>query len=85
MVWMGYQQAHKPFSQKSLEFINSIDPVQDCEKLREKLGFREICLRNFRIAQTFLKKAAMRGFNLHQIGSMIYRPDDDSDLDCEES
>lgn len=50
MVWMGYQQAHKPFSPKSLEFINSIDPVEDCNKLREKLGFREICLRNFRIA-----------------------------------
>lgn len=58
MVWMGYRQAQQPFSEKSLKFIESIDPVKDCKRLREKLGFREICLRNFRIAETFLKKMA---------------------------
>ena len=65
---MGFRQALKPFSEKSLKYIESIDPVKDCELLRKKLGFREICLRNFRIAQTFLKKAALEGFNLHEIG-----------------
>lgn len=50
MVWMGYRQAQQPFSEKSLQYIENIDPIKDCKKLREKLGFREICLRNFRIA-----------------------------------
>ena len=65
MVWMGYRQSEKPFSEKSLQFIEEIDPIRDCQNLREKLGFREICLRNFRIAQTFLKKMAREGFTLH--------------------
>ena len=77
IVWMGYRQASKPFSEKSLRFIESIDPVEDCKRLRERLGFREICLRNFRIAQTFLKKMAESGFTLYEIGEMMYRKDED--------
>ena len=45
--------------------------------LSEKLGFRGICLRNFRVAETFLKKAANAGFTLYEIGKMVYRNDDD--------
>lgn len=37
-------------SEEELSYIESIDPIKDCQTLREKLGFREICLRNFRIA-----------------------------------
>jgi hypothetical protein len=40
MVWMTYPQAKRPFSQKSLEFIQNINPDEDCKTLREKLGFR---------------------------------------------
>jgi len=65
MVWMSYPQAKRAFSQKSLEFIKSINPDDDCKLLREKLGFREICLRNFKIAQIFLKKMAAEGFTLY--------------------
>lgn len=64
IVWMSYRQASQPFSEKSLKFIESIDPIKDCHRLRDKLGFREICLRNFRIAQTFLKMMAREGFTL---------------------
>lgn len=76
---MGYRQASKPFSQSSLQFIASIDPIKDCEELRKKLGFREICLRNFRIAQTFLKRMAVEGFTLKEIGEMMYRKEEYSD------
>jgi hypothetical protein len=65
MVWMGYSQTEKPLSSTSLEFIDSINPAKDCEMLKEKLGFREICLRNFRIAQIFLKKLVKNKFTLH--------------------
>jgi hypothetical protein len=56
-----------------LAFIDSIDPVEDCKRLKEKLGFRDICLRNFRISETLLKKCAKAGLTLKQIGSIIYR------------
>ena len=62
---MGYKQANMPLSQASLEFIDSIDPVKDCKTLKEKLGFRPICLRNFRIASIFLKMMARAGFTLY--------------------
>lgn len=44
--------------------------------LSQKLGFRPICLRNFRVAETFLKQAAQIGFTLYEIGKMIYRTED---------
>lgn len=40
------------------------------------MGFRQICLRNFRIAEIFLKKAANMGFTLYEIGKMLYRVSD---------
>lgn len=70
---MGYKQAHLPLSQASLDFIAAIDPLRDCITLREKLGFREICLRNFRLAQIFLKRLARAGFSLYEIGKFVYR------------
>ena len=76
---MGYKQANMPLSQTSLEFIDSIDPVKDCKTLKEKLGFRPICLRNFRIASIFLKMMVRAGFTLYEIGQFAYRPDNDSD------
>lgn len=47
--------------------------------LADKLGFRQICLRNFRLAQIFLKKAAAFGCTLYEIGKMIYREGDPYD------
>lgn len=40
IVWMGYKQSKIPFSEEELNYIESIDPIKDCQKLREKLGFR---------------------------------------------
>lgn len=40
IVWMGYKQAKVPLSEIELAFIEAIDPVKDCEILKEKLGFR---------------------------------------------
>jgi hypothetical protein len=34
IVWMSYRQAEMPLTQKSLEFIEAIDPVKDCQMLR---------------------------------------------------
>lgn len=37
---MSYKQAKMPLSEAELKYIESIDPVKDCQTLREKLGFR---------------------------------------------
>lgn len=50
--------------------------MKDAEMLESKLGFRQICLRNFRVAEIFLKKAAAMGFTLYEIGKMLYRTED---------
>jgi len=50
LSWMTYSQVRQPMSEKSLKFIEEINPLMDCQMLRDRLGFREICLRNFRIA-----------------------------------
>ena len=68
IVWMEWPQIQQPFTQEELEFIKNIDPKEDLKYLKSKLKFREICLRNFRIAETVLKKCAQNGLTLYQIG-----------------
>jgi len=81
LIWMDYSQAKQPFTEEEIQFIDRIDPVEDCKRLKERLGFREVCLRNFRIAETVLKKCAKEGFTPYQIGTIVYRrepPEEDS-------
>ena len=73
LMWVNLSQCMQPFTDKELEFINSIDPAADCEYLKERLDFRPICLRNFRIAQTLLKEAASMGFTIYEISQIMYR------------
>ena len=40
IVWMGYKQTEMPMTKQTIDFIDAIDPVEDCKTLREKLGFR---------------------------------------------
>lgn len=89
LVWMDYPQASEPFSEEELAFIDKIDPVEDCQRLKEKLGFRHICLRNFRVAETLLKKCAKAGLTLKQIGMIMYRKeqlssDEEEPMSCRE-
>lgn len=76
ILWMSYPQSKVPFSEEELKFIEEINPAKDVEILQSKLGFRQICLRNFRIAEIFLKKAAVFGFTLYEMGKMLYRTED---------
>ena len=67
----------QPFTQRELSFIKKIDPSKDVELIRSKLKFREICLRNFRIASILLKEGAASGLNLFQIAQLAFREDPD--------
>lgn len=65
---MEWPQVQQPFSKEELDFINALDPEEDAKFLQKHLKFREICLRNFRLAGILLKKCASAGFSLYQIG-----------------
>jgi hypothetical protein len=77
LAWLSWEQAEKPFSRKSLEYIDSIDVIKDIDLIEKTFKFRPICLRNVRISTTLLKCAARAGLTLSQIGQILCRPDDD--------
>jgi len=64
IVWMGWGAAKKPFSQECLDFIENINIDENLELLKTKLKVRDICLRNFKIANICLKKYAKKGYTL---------------------
>ena len=79
LVWLSFAHAEQPFSEQSLEYIRSIDIMQDIKLLEETFKFRPQCLRNMRISSTLLKKGAEAGLTLAQIGQILYRPDEDDE------
>eukprot|EP01016_Furgasonia_blochmanni_P038025 TRINITY_DN4550_c0_g1_i10.p1 TRINITY_DN4550_c0_g1~~TRINITY_DN4550_c0_g1_i10.p1 ORF type:complete len:749 (+),score=202.58 TRINITY_DN4550_c0_g1_i10:68-2248(+) len=83
IVWMSWPQAKEPFSKEELDIINSINPKKDAELLEKYLSIREVCLRNFRIANIILKKGANKGLTLYDIGRILYKedPDDPSKIE----
>eukprot|EP00357_Protocruzia_adherens_P017112 CAMPEP_0115033952 /NCGR_PEP_ID=MMETSP0216-20121206/40287_1 /TAXON_ID=223996 /ORGANISM="Protocruzia adherens, Strain Boccale" /LENGTH=692 /DNA_ID=CAMNT_0002412595 /DNA_START=459 /DNA_END=2538 /DNA_ORIENTATION=+ len=77
LQWMEWAQTREPICKKGLEHIEKLDPRADVEKLKKNLYLRDRCLRNFRVAGLLLKKGAKAGLTLHQIGTLLYRPDYD--------
>jgi len=75
MCWMSWNQAKKPFSKKSLEYIESINIMEDIRCLNELVKIRDISLKNFRISNILLKKCARNGLTLYDIGKILYRPE----------
>jgi hypothetical protein len=79
ICWMDWEQADEPFSEKSLNYIKSIDVLKDIKMLDNSFKFRKIWLRNIRITGILLKKGAELGLTLHQIVSILCREDDYED------
>lgn len=79
LAWLSFTHAEQPFSAQSLEYIRSIDIMQDIKLLEETFKFRPQCLRNMRISSTLLKKGAEAGLSLAQIGQILCRPDEDDE------
>ncbi|GMH01821.1 hypothetical protein Nepgr_003660 [Nepenthes gracilis] len=72
--WIHWPQASVPFSEDELDYIENLDPVQDCEMLRSELPMiREACLRVLVLCTIFLKEAASYGLCLAEIGEMMSR------------
>jgi len=84
VVWMEWPQTKKKWMPLELDYISRINPKADVEMLSKHFKFRDICLRNFRIAETVLKKGATAGLTLYEIGTLLYREDPDFSSPIEE-
>eukprot|EP01113_Clastostelium_recurvatum_P045272 TRINITY_DN775_c0_g1_i4.p1 TRINITY_DN775_c0_g1~~TRINITY_DN775_c0_g1_i4.p1 ORF type:complete len:441 (+),score=35.11 TRINITY_DN775_c0_g1_i4:359-1681(+) len=88
--WLSLPQAKVPFSESTLRFIESLEPVTDVLMLQKELSsnvnsgsclLSSDSLHTLRICTTFLRKAAARGFTLYDIGCMMSRYSD-IDVEC---
>lgn len=70
--WLHWKQAKEPFSQRSLDYIKSIDVVADIQILRA-LGFDEECVRTLISCTVLLKKGAEMGLTLFDLGNLVTR------------
>eukprot|EP00486_Rosalina_sp_Unknown_P009033 CAMPEP_0201594062 /NCGR_PEP_ID=MMETSP0190_2-20130828/191493_1 /ASSEMBLY_ACC=CAM_ASM_000263 /TAXON_ID=37353 /ORGANISM="Rosalina sp." /LENGTH=1200 /DNA_ID=CAMNT_0048053527 /DNA_START=693 /DNA_END=4295 /DNA_ORIENTATION=+ len=83
-VWLNWDQSKQPFDPYTLEFINNIDIEKDIKHLKSELNFPQITFENMRISHLVLKKCSNMGLTLHEIGSIIARPDFDTKSILEE-
>lgn len=70
--WMYWSQAKKPFSQETLNYIQSIDEAADAKVLRD-LGISELSIRTMLVSTMVLKHCAALGRNLFEIASFVCR------------
>lgn len=68
LVWLSFDQADQPFSATTKEYINKLDIDADVKYLDTSFEIRPICLKNMKISGSLLKKAALKGLSLSQIG-----------------
>lgn len=54
LAWLSWRQAEKPFSNKTMKFIEAIDIDEDIKLLENTFKFRPICLRNIKISSLLL-------------------------------
>jgi len=83
-AWLDWDQSKQPFDPYTIEYINNIDIERDIQHLMSELNFPQITFENMRIAHLVLKKGANKGLTLHEIGSIIARPDFDTKSILEE-
>ncbi len=78
--WLSWEHKNRPFSAKTLEYIRSINIMEDIEILNSQYKFRPICLRNMRMSNTILKMGAAAGLTLGEIGKIWCRTDDEGEV-----
>jgi len=74
--WQFWNQTKKPFSPENLTYISSINPVSDALALLDT-GIDEESIRNVIGSTLLLQNAAIKGFNLFQISSMVSGKEND--------
>lgn len=64
LAWLSYSQADLPFSQRTLDYIQSINADDDVTYIEKHFSIRPVCLRNMKISTLLLQKAAGKGLTL---------------------
>ncbi|KAL0794043.1 hypothetical protein Bca101_065420 [Brassica carinata] len=83
--WLYWPQAKVPFSEDTLDYINSLDAEQDIALLQlNGWDVPEAVSRTLRISTMLLKKGAERNLTAYQIGSMMCRETVNKDSAIEE-
>ena len=77
ICWMSWSQAEKPFTDKEKEYIDSINIVEDMEKLNQFIFLRPDCWKYFRISNTVLKICTKYNLTPYEIGTLLYHFDYD--------
>jgi len=84
-VWMYWPQAKEKMSEKTKDYIKSLDAEKDIELLKQKFGrtIRDEHFRVLRIATMVLKKAAEQDLTFFEIAQIMCRstPDEPSTLE----
>lgn len=75
VVWMSYPQVKLPIHHEVLSYIQAIDP-QDDEKKLAAIGIGSDSARIMVFTVTLMQKLSAANWTLHQIGSVLYRSDD---------
>jgi hypothetical protein len=73
--WMSWPQAKIPFDDDVRSYIATLNVDHDARILRA-LGVRDECIRSCMLSTVLLKKAAMRGMTLSEIGALVCRSRD---------
>ncbi|KAI3689874.1 hypothetical protein L2E82_47844 [Cichorium intybus] len=72
--WLYWPQAREPYSQKTLDYINSLDAEEDIAILSSYGWDLSLeCARTFRISTMLLKKGAKKGLSPFIIGQIMCR------------
>lgn len=72
--WIYWPQAQQPFSEKTLDYTNSLDAEQDLAILKfYGLHLSPESARTLRVSTMLLKKGARRGLTPYAIGNMMCR------------
>jgi len=79
--WLQFPQCKKPFDAETVNFICNIDVDSDVQMLRQQLPtLKEESVETMKTCTLFLKKAVAKGFNLFEIGCMMSRYTDESEM-----
>ena len=54
-----------------------LDPFAEAEMIEKEVNIRDICLRNFIISTIILQRGALAGLTLFDIGTILYREEED--------
>lgn len=78
LCWMNFVQCRENIEESCLDYIDKIDIITDLKLIQDLVPISDKSLMNLRVAGELLKKGAKAGLTLQQIGSLLYRKDDES-------